>query len=361
MSSAPHNEAPPPLRVGLIADDAAATALAAALAHPAAALMAQGGMRQSAAVTGPAWHDDIRVLVAQNELDAIVVGTNPRTAGEIARVAFSHGMDAWIAHPAARRFDEAAALFAAARDSERVLGLESWWTHAAEHVRWALGLIDDPAPQHAEVRVTSPGPTLDHWRASAVDAGGGVLLHSAAGALEALLMTCGLPQRVQAVTTRRRRSSAAPRETEDVAAALLGYDGGRTAVISAAWDIAPFGSSTTVHHAERCIELRETGLFVRTADGRIVDERPLPTAAERLRADLATFIEQCRGRRVRPRASGAASAARATDNPDGAQSRCLALLALVETIYLSARTGQAERPAKLYEVQGWSEPTLSAR
>ncbi|MBK8914368.1 MAG: Gfo/Idh/MocA family oxidoreductase [Phycisphaerales bacterium] len=356
MSSATHNEAPPPLRVGLIADDAAVAGIAAALAHPSVELVAQGGMRQSAASAGPAWHDDIRVLVAQSELDAVAIRTSPRIADEIARVALSHGIHVWLAHPAARRFDEAAALFTAAREAECVLGVESWWTHAAEHVRWALGLIEEPSPQHADVRVAAPGPTLDHWRSSALDAGGGVLLHSAAGALEALLMTCGLPQRVQAVTTRRRRSSAAPRETEDVAAALLGYDNGRTAVVSAVWDVAPPACSTTVHHADRSLELRDDGLIVRTADGRVVDDRALPSAAERLRADLAHFIERCLSRRIRTRA-----ATREAGAPDEERSRCLALLALIETIYLAARTGQAERPAKLYEVQGWSEPTLSAR
>jgi hypothetical protein len=52
----------------------------------------------------------------------------------------------------------------------------------------------------------------------------------------------------------------------------------------------------------------------------------------------------------------------AVREPDSAASqevtleRHMAVSALLQATYLSARTGQPESPLKLYEVQGWPEP-----
>jgi predicted dehydrogenase len=331
------------LRVGLIADADETPLLAEAVrACRAFELRAQAGMPQNAAAPDVQWFDDTRVMIAQGEIDALVVATSPCTGVSVGDVAVAHGVHVWRRPPLGRNFAEAVEVARRLEGIAVVYRLASWWDHVEAQVRWALGLEDGCKPVFSEVQVSAAGPPLQSWRSSQVDAGGGVLAYDAYGALEALTVLRGLPESVVgAISKCRRRPSEAPRETEDVANVIFRYENGGVACVRAAWDIPPFGQTSLHHGAEGGVRYSERSVAALTADGAVLEERSLPSGA--LAAEMTRFAAEITGERQR-------------EPTEASINRHLAVSALLEAAYLSSRTGQPEIPRRLFEVQKWPEP-----
>lgn len=197
-------------------------------------------------------------------------------------------------------------------------------------------------PLFSEVRISAVGPPLSSWRSSQRDAGGGVLLCDGYFMLEALTALRGLPETVSAAVGRcRRQPGQAPRETEDVVSAALRYGGGGLAQLSATWDIRPFERATCHHGRQSSVRYDEQNIVLLAADGTVREQQQLP--ADFLTTDLLRFAT-------------AVAARRRGQTVHSTIERHLAVSALLEAIYLAARTGQPEIPRRLFEVQKWPEP-----
>jgi hypothetical protein len=88
------------------------------------------------------------------------------------------------------------------------------------------------------------------------------------------------------------------------------------------------------------VTLTTDGLAITDIDGSLVDRRPFP--AEWLGSELLRFAEFVRGD--------------ARDRAAAPLERHVSVSALLDTIYLAARTGHPESPHRRYDVQGWPEP-----
>ena len=121
-----HNEQPRPaatLRVGLIAGDDLVEPLAEAIrAAGVIEAVAQGGMPRAAAMEGVAWYDDLRVLAAQVEVEALIVAASAQAAGEVAAIAAAEGKPLWQLPPLGRGFAGALEAADRMRAAER-----PWW------------------------------------------------------------------------------------------------------------------------------------------------------------------------------------------------------------------------------------------
>jgi predicted dehydrogenase len=331
------------LRVGLLADADEAPRYGAALrACPGLELGACAGMPQGAAPSGAEWFDDTRVLIAQGDLDALVIGSSPRVGVAVGHVALEHGLPVWRPPPLGRNFAEALEVARRLQATDVVYRVASWWEHVQAELHWALGFDAGCKPVFSELHVSAAGPPLQSWRSSQVDAGGGVLTCDAYAALEALVAVRGLPESVIGVIGRcRRRFSEAPRETEDVASAIMRYENRGMVAVRATWDLAPLGQTTWHHGAELSVRYDETAVAVSGPDGAVLEQRPLP----------AGFLE-AEMTRLASEVAGAAPANAASARRD----RHVMVAALLETAYLSSRTGHPETPRRLYEVQRWPEP-----
>lgn len=329
------------MRVGLIADQSAARSIAPYIAaHPAFAFAAQAGVPQQAADDDVQWFDDPRTLIMQAEVSAVLLCLSPHAGAELSLAAIDKGLHVWRLPPLTHTFAEATELHRRLRGSHVVYMVPSWWSHAAETVR---DMIDSVGLQmrYSECFVSAVGPSADHWRANRSAAGGGVLAHDAYAMLEALVALRGLPETVQATLLRcRTPRDAAPRETEDIATVLLRYESG-LALIRAAWDLPPFGSETTHYGPSEAVRYSDARVTAIDADGKSTAELPMPSGFP-LRT-LDAFAGNVSGRAD----SGVVLQA---------LSAHLAVAALLETCYLSARTGQPETPRRLYEVQRWPLP-----
>lgn len=334
---------PGPLRAALVAQADDAPRLAAALrACPHFELTAQAGMDQADALPDIPWHDDQRVMIVQGSVDAVLLGADPRTGAELGGTALAHGVHVWRLPPMARSFAEAVETVRHLRDAPLVYRVASRWEHIGDAVTETLGHADGFVPLFSEIRVNAPGPSTRSWRASLADAPGGVLAADAYGCLEALVALRGLPERVFGATGRyRRHAGEALRETEDVATAILRYENGGLACLRAAWDALPAEQLTLHHGSDVSVWWDERKVGLRDLAGEALDESPLPT--DFLEADIARFADSIR------------SAENRAKSQRTAYERHLAVTALLEAVYLSARTGQPESPEKFYSLQGWPE------
>ena len=337
-------KSPQPLYAGLIAEAEEAARYAKAIQTCAMlSLRARAGMSKNVLSDESKWYDDTRVMIAQGELDVLILAGSPREGVAIGELAAEHGVHVWRPPPLGRNFGEAIEVASRLKTSAVVYRVASWWEHVGPQLLHAIATEPGGDPLFSEIRLATPGPPLHSWRSSQIDAGGGVLLQDAYFMLEALLAIRGLPENVSGYTGKcRRLPEQPPRETEDVATLLLRYDDGGSAHICALWDLPPFstetrhhGNSLSVHYDHRTVSIVEP-------DCRQRDQHPLPD--EFLPAEMELLVREIQ-RKKQPGES--------RDTID----RHLAVSALLEAAYLAARTAHPEIPRRLFEVQKWPEPT----
>jgi predicted dehydrogenase len=331
-----------PLRIGLIADPQRLKPLAqvvesCVLVH----LVAQAGMPQAAALRDAAWFDDPRVLIAHPELEAVLLATAPRKAALMAGLAAGRGLHVWQLPPLACTFAEAVETAGRARKLATIYRVASWWEYVAENVWHELRWPTAFKPLYSNLHTSAPGPAPESWRADSADTAGGALTDLGYPLLEALVATRGLPDSVNAaIASYRTTAAGGPRQTEDTAVAILRYSGGGTALIHAAWDQPPFEHRLVHQSADITAVLTREEAAVLDPTGAALDRHPLP--GEFLAHELLRFTECVRGQ-ARERAALPLD-------------RHLAVHALLEAVYLAARTGHPEAPGKYYQVQGLPEP-----
>jgi predicted dehydrogenase len=332
-----------PARLALVCDAEGAEVLSAALAGLPINVVGQSGRRPFTGLPKIQWYDDARIMLAQSGAEGLLVATSTREAVELAELAAEHELAIWRMAPVARTFAEATEVVTRCRQRGLVYRVASWWEAVADEVRAALSFGEGVKPAFSHVRVSAAGPSMQSWRANAAEASGGVLASEAYDMLEALVAVRGLPERISAIVANvRRRPGELPRETEDVATALLRYQAGHTAAVQATWDVPPYFQTSEHHGAELTVVLERQRVAVRSRDGETLFGREF--SPDRFwRDELAAF----------------AAAIRAPEPPgdqNGTLERHTAVTALLQAVYLSNRTGQPESPLKFYEAQGWPEP-----
>ena len=339
-----HNESKTqgPLRVGLIASgDRIAPLRAAVDACVLVQPLGQAGMPQAAGLRDVAWYDDPRTLLSQATLEAVLLATSTRAAVELAGLAAERGLHIWRVPPLARNFTEAAEVVTRAKRLPTIYRVASWWEYVTDHVWNELHWPAEFKPRFSELLVSAPGPAPNDWPAQPAETAGGALATAGYDLLEALVAARGLPDSVAAVKDRFRiLPSGGLREVEDVAAAILHFPGGGGAVVRAAWDLLPVAQVLRHDGARLTVTLTNEEVALVDAQGAAADRRPLP--GDFLASELLRFAEAVRGQ--------------ARDRAAAPLDRHLAVSALLEAIYLSARTGDPESPTKFYRVQGWPEP-----
>ena len=341
MTATTHNEPRPQghVRVGLIARGEPLAALAAAV-DACVLLQPLGQVGQPAAgLRDIPWFDDPRTLLGQPGIEAVVLGTSTRTDIELAALAAERGLHVWRPPPVARSFPESAELVDRVKRWNTIYRVASWWEFVVDHAWHELPWPDGFVPRFSELSFSAAGPAPNDWRALPSETAGGVLATDSYDLLEALVALRGLPTRVAAALGRFR---GAARDTEDTAAAVLYYADGGCAVLRATWDAAPSECVLRHHAATATVTLTRDEVALARPLGNSCDHRPLP--GEFLTSELLRFAESVR------------SAAR--DRAAAPLERHLAVSALLEALYLSARTGDPESPGKFYQVQGRPEPRL---
>ncbi|MEE8170793.1 MAG: Gfo/Idh/MocA family oxidoreductase [Phycisphaerae bacterium] len=310
---------------------------------------------------GALFEDDDRALLIHHRLDVVVVALSPAGVERVLPTAAEHGVAALLESPPARSFEEALASTKRFEEAGLPLLVCSGWRldDALAGFRQMESRFG-PVIQ-ASAHVSKPLPAPLGWRADRVRAGGGVLASAAYDALDMLLDVMGLPADVLATVRRVGYPSAQPYDVEDAATLMMRYDDNTVATVIARWGPPP--EQAVVHLSGRggCITVANGVLTIHDPDeaasndapkrvvyGKKTDSAPRP--AERTRA-VRAIIDALR------------SVPNKSEPPHGATTALrdhLPTVAVLESAYLSARTGEPEPPHQAYERSGVTPPVRHA-
>jgi len=283
--------------------------------------------------------DDYRQLVIQNELDCLVVGAPLYSCEGQIRAALKKGVHVFKPAPGGRSFEEAAELLRLAEEASAhyVVGIPERFAGSFRTLRQRLdsGQLG-PVSLITAFSSLGEGP-YPTWQSDPKQAGGGVLLQHCYGIVDAMVGVFGLPDQVYAVMT----NQAADKQqrlylTEDTAVVTMRFGDSRVGEIVASQRMggARRQEYLRVYGRDAVYVVSDASFRVYDADGRVVEELDCGDGpADRVSAaleDLALTI-------MRPQEHTPAQGGRES----------LRAMAVIESAYLSARTGFPEMPGRV--------------
>lgn len=290
-------------------------------------------------------YSDYRQLIVQNQIDCLLVAAETHTCDEHLKGALRKKVNVLKLAPPARTFGEALEYVRMA-ESEGVqfavanpVRFQGSFMAAQEMI--AQGRLGHPFLISAWCSFSTADK--NGWRADPTLAGGGVLLHDCYPLLDQLLASFSLPEQVYALKTNQ-----APDKqqrlclTEDTALVSLRFTDALLGSIVATRrnDIGPHRVSIEIHANQARLTVTQDQVELRTREGQNdlkwqydEDEQ---VATGRL---LTSFAKSLRAPREHPFAGGSAA-------------EHLRTMAVLESAYLSAKTGIPEEPARILRLGG---------
>ncbi len=303
---------------------------------------------QVARESGAKPYDDYRSLIVESPLDVILAVDPPFATSEYLELAARRNMHAWRTAPWERSFERSARLVKAFDQAGRHLAIASPW----RHVPGAPGEADERSLRRACLAAATSRRAWAGalgWLGDRQRSGGGALLHLAYPWVDWMTRLLGLPEAVMAGLGRARSwGSAGAHDTEDSAGVVLRYTGGRVATVTACWTTGPPDEHLLVFAEDACWQFALDAVRRTEAQAperpEVMGQAAATCPAGAWQTDLGGFLaDVAQGRQIR---SGAAEH--------------LAVMAILESAYLSARTGQPEQPARFYELHGLRGPAEGA-
>lgn len=345
MTVLPHaNEPPAPLRVGCVVGSTPLREWIAAI-DPCAELqlVACAATAEEQAADFMRRCDDPHQLISDGLVDALVLDGPLGQSLELAEAALERGLHVWRRPPLGRDFGEAVAVMRKQAGGRSVYQVASWWEAVRQEVAPVAERLADVYAAQIELRLSQPGPAPFELACLPDAVGGGVLMQQAYDLLEALQALRRLPETVSGAIGRLRRQGGQPlREVEDWAAALFRYSNGTSALVRASWDVAPTEFLLAFHGpAESLVLTREQT----TLHSAVAEPVRQSMCGSLLRRQMQAFAQAIVDPRARERGPAILE-------------RHLSTSAVLEAIYLSARTSHIEAPRGFFEVQKWPEPRL---
>ncbi len=289
------------------------------------------------------FYDDYRSLVVEQPIQALFVAAPPFACQEQLKAAAARGIPVWRETPFARSVRDGKALLDAFAATETRFSVSRRWqfTYQAAGIRDVEDLIGRPYAARGialEARADPLG-----WRGDTERSGGGALMDRGYEVVDAIVQRMGLPDEVQATTARRWGTQ--PYDTDDVAAVTLRYQNGSMANVLAQRRNGPETWGVTFDGLDGSLTLQPEEVIIRGPDGRQI-------ASSRALLD-SPYIPQ-----IEAYAKAIRTSSRTYPSPAHEH---LATVAVIETAYLSARTGEPESPDQLYHLHDIPVPARPRR
>jgi predicted dehydrogenase len=273
-------------------------------------------------------YSDYRQLIVQNQLDCLLVAAETHTCDEQLKAALKKKFHVLKTAPLARTFEEA-------RESVRLAD-----SFMAMHEMLAQGRLEQVFLISASCSFSAADRSS--WRDDPKLAGGGVLLHDCYQLFDQLLLSFPLPEQVYALKTNQAPDKQQRLYlTEDTALVCLRFSDALMGSVVATRrnEIGPHQIRIEVHAKEARLTVTGSQVELKTREGRNdlkwrYDEEE-QVATERL---LSSFARSLQAPEQFPLVSS------------GAEN--LRTMAVLESAYLSARTGFPEEPARILQLAG---------
>jgi len=286
-------------------------------------------------------YGDYRQLIVQNQFDCLLVAAETHTCAEQLKTALRRKFNILKLAPPARTFEEAREYMQLA-ENEKVRFVVADPTRFKSSYTTAHELISQGRIEHVSlIRAYCSVGDVDRpvWQIDPKLAGGGVLLHECYGIVDQILWNFPIPAQVYALKT-----SQAPDKkqrlyvTEDTAVVSMRFSDALIGnlVVTRHGEAAPNRVSIEIHGKEARLRVTDTRVELTTREGQ--DDRTWQYEDDEQMVDgrlLANFAESL----LDP--GDNEFAGRAGEN--------LRNMALLESAYLSAKTGFPEEPARILQ------------
>jgi predicted dehydrogenase len=287
-------------------------------------------------------YDDYRQLIIQNQLDCLLVAAPIHTCDEYLRMAMKKKFNVLKIAPAARDFEEAAEFVRLAEEQEIQFAVTNPARYARSYIELRK-LLEDC--QLENVFLLAAFCNLgDHpqpgWRTDPKLAGGGVLLHDCYQMIDEVILNFGIPQQVYSLNTNQAQDKQQRSYlTEDTAIVTMKFSdtfiGNFIATRRAG--TGPREELLKLYAKDKILTVSDTQLVMSDGLGKaikksIYDDDGLESMTELLKNFAFSIFS--------PGKNKLCSSGREN----------LKDMAVIESAYLSARTGFPEEPGKVLQM-----------
>ena len=286
-------------------------------------------------------YTDYRQLIVQNQLDCLLVAADIHACDEYIKTAIKKKFNVLKLAPPARNYEEALELVQMAEYEKVSFAIANpgrfTSSYSQAHELILQGRIEQPFLVTAYRSVSQPG--RPRWRADPKLAGGGVLLHDCHQMIDQILWSFSTPQQVYALN-----ANHAPDKqqrlylTEDTAVISMKFTQDLTGNVIATrhGNVGVDETSLKIYGKETLLSVTDRHVTLSAADAEEqtwqYDDAP-QQVMERL---LASFAQSVKAPETHKLLSS------------GAEN--LRNMAVFESVYLSARTGFPEEPARILQI-----------
>lgn len=286
---------------------------------------------------------DFRRMIMQNPTDVVIVGAPLHICAEHIRQAIQNKSHIIKMPPAGLTFEQCASFIQHARKEQvhYILALPSRFEPAALRLREVLSQ-SEPDFWHLITAICHVPqgeiPPNKRWLLDPQMAGGGVLMQNAYDLLDEMVLCFGLPQQiytqlVSQAPDRQQRLSI----TEDNAMILMRFSETLVAQVAASRTLGPARRHLRIHGKNKFITLTRDGFSVCDNNGNELEAVQFAPeqfhGTQDLLLNLANAIISPQQTQIYP-----------------APGCDLYTMAVIESAYLSARTGMPETPSRLLEL-----------
>jgi predicted dehydrogenase len=287
-------------------------------------------------------YDDYRQLIKQNQLDCLLVAAPMHSCDEYVRMAMKKKFNVLKMAPAARDFEEAAEFVRLAEEQQIQFAVGNPSRFARSFVKLRQYLVEGKI-EHIFL-MTAYCNVGDHpqpgWRTDPKLAGGGVLLHDCYRMIDQVVANFGVPQQVYSLNTNQAQDKQQRLYlTEDTATVTMKFSDIFIGNLIATRRAGSGPKEEFLKLYGRDIILTTSGTHLTVSDGlgRISEE--IKCAGHEL-ASTTELLMSFAGSILSPATNKLCSSGREN----------LKDMAVIESAYLSARTGFPEEPGRILQM-----------
>lgn len=291
---------------------------------------------------GCAAYDDYRQLVIQNDLDCLLVAEAMHSCEEYVRMAMKKGFNVLKMPPGARDFEEAAEFVRVGEEQGIQFGIanSSRFTRSFLALRQFLaeGRIEDVFMITAFCNASGYEPP--GWQGDPKLSGGGVLIHNCYSMVDQIVSNFGMPEQVYSLSSNQARDTQQRLYlTEDTSVVTMKFSGATIGnlVASRRAGIGPAQESLKLYGKDRTLTVNDTELILCDGLGEQIEHLRChddgPACIGELLKDFAHSV-------LSPEENKLCSSGREN----------LMDMAVIESAYLSARTGFPEEPGRILQM-----------
>ena len=287
-------------------------------------------------------YDDYRQLIIQNQLDCLIVAAPMHSCDEFVRMAMKKRFNVLKLAPAARDFEEAAEFVRLAEEQEIQFAIAnpSRFSHCFMALHSFLGEGKIEQIFLMNVFCNAGDHERSGWQTDPKLAGGGVLLHDSYSIVDQVVWSFGMPQQVYSLSTNQAQDKQQRSYlTEDTAIVTMKFGDTFIGNFVAVRRIGtgPEEVFLQLYGKDRILTLSKKRLTLSDGSGRMIEALECDDDE---RACVRQSLESFAGSILSPDENKLASSAREN----------LRNMAVIESAYLSARTGFPEEPGRILQM-----------